>query len=136
VQLRGIYYEIVAWAPNRESWVVDADVIAGDTTDHKSPAPSPNLMRFIAANIPTHSAAARTVDAFGVDSGFRSHVVYAWCADRGTRPLRLQGRRWLVSPALGGCTLQDIDLDGRKIAQGVKLWPIGTWPLKGIGTRI
>jgi phage terminase large subunit GpA-like protein len=26
VQMHGIYVEVVAWAPNRESWVIFADV--------------------------------------------------------------------------------------------------------------
>jgi phage terminase large subunit GpA-like protein len=33
VQMNGIYVEVVAWAPNRESWVVYTDVLEGDTTD-------------------------------------------------------------------------------------------------------
>jgi phage terminase large subunit GpA-like protein len=33
VQMRGMYVEIVAYAPNRESWVVDFHVIEGDTTN-------------------------------------------------------------------------------------------------------
>lgn len=129
VQMHAIYYEVVAWAPNRESWVVDADVIVGDTTDPRRGAFAV-LDEVYRREYPDAFGGVRTADAFGVDSGFRSHVVYQWCADR-HKAFATKGFDGWSRPALGMPTLQDIDFGGRKITQGVKLWPVGTWSLKG-----
>lgn len=129
VQLRGIYYEIVAWAPNRESWVIDAGVIAGDTTDHKAGAFA-DLDVIYRREYPDAFGGRRNVDAFGVDSGFRAHVVYAWCRLR-HKAMATKGVDGWHRPAIGTPSLVDIDLDGHKITQGTRIWPIGTWSLKG-----
>lgn len=129
VQMRGIYYEVVAWAPNRESWVVDADVIAGDTVDPHAGAFAA-LDEIYRREYVDAFGGRRGVDAFGVDSGFRSHVVYEWCRTR-HKAYATKGVEGWARPALGMPSLQDVDLDGRRVTHGVRLWPIGNWPLKG-----
>ncbi len=44
--------------------------------------------------------------------------------------LALDGRDGWNLPAIGVPKLVDIDLKGRRIKQGCKLWPVGTWSLK------
>lgn len=128
VQMNGIYVEVVAWAPNRESWVIYADVIAGDTTDAHAGA-FLKLGELYDRRWPDEFGGARQVDAFGVDSGFRSHIVYNWCRDR-MLAFAVDGRDGWNKPALGLPKLVDIDLDGHKVGTG-KIWPVGTWSLKG-----
>lgn len=129
VQMRGIYYEIVAYGPNRESWVVDADILAGDTTNANEGA-FLALAEVYAREYPDAQSGRRRVDAFGVDSGFRTHVVYDWCRTR-HNAYATKGVDGWSRPALAAGALQDITLDGVKLPQGIKLWHIGTWPLKG-----
>jgi phage terminase large subunit GpA-like protein len=128
VQMRGIYVEVVAWAPNRESWVVFTDVLEGDTTNANAGA-FLKLAELYDKRWPDAFGGARQVDAFAVDSGFRSHVVYQWCRDR-MLAFAVDGRDGWNKPPLGTPSLVDIDLDGNKIGTG-KIWPVGTWSLKG-----
>ena len=128
VQMHGIWIEVVAWAPNRESWVIFADYLLGDTTDANAGA-FLQLAELYEREWPDSYGGKRKVDAFAVDTGFRSHVVYYWCQSRHLA-YAVDGRDGWNRPALGAGTPQDIDLNGRKLGQ-VKLWPVGTWPLKG-----
>ena len=128
VQMRGIYVEVVAWAPNRESWVVFTDVLEGDTTDANAGA-FLKLAEIYDREWPDAFGGKRRVDGFAVDSGFRSHVVYHWCASRHLA-YAVDGRDGWHLPAIGTPSVKDIDLDGRKLGFA-KLWPVGTWSLKG-----
>lgn len=129
VQMRGIYWEVKAYGPDRQKWVVDAGIIEGETNDPHSGA-FLELARVHEREWPDAYGGKRKVDAFGVDSGFRTHVVYTWCRGR-TGAFALDGRDGWSKPALGLPTEQDIDFNGKRIRKGVRLWPVGTWPLKG-----
>jgi phage terminase large subunit GpA-like protein len=147
VQMRGIWVSIKAFAPNRESWVVDAFYIDGSTETpgslHDAPdsgnAFSSLLHKTIGHEFPDAFGRTRPLDALGIDSGYRSHVVYATVrANLRLHPstghdilYALDGRDGWGKPPLGTPSLVDIDLAGHRSKKGVKLWPVGTWPLKG-----
>lgn len=147
VQMRGIWVEIVAFAPNRESWVVDAFYCDGateapgslhDAVDSGN-AFSTMLCKTIGREFPDAFGRTRTLDALAIDSGYRSHVVYATV--RANQRLHVMtgldvvhavdGRDGWGRPPIGAPSLVDIDLAGHKIRKGCKIWPVGTWPLKG-----
>lgn len=129
VQMRGIYYEIAAYGPDRQKWIVDADIIEGDTSDPHSGA-FLELTKVFERAYPDTYGGSRRVDAFGVDSGWRSHVVYTWCRGR-AGAFALKGIDGWSKPALGMGQAVDIDFNGKRIRKGVHVWPVGTWPLKG-----
>jgi phage terminase large subunit GpA-like protein len=128
VQMRGIYVEVVAWAPNRESWVIYTDMLDGDTTSANDGA-FLKLAELYDREWPDSYGGKRRVDGFAVDSGFRSHVVYHWCSSR-HNAYAVDGRDGWHMPSIGTPVVKDIDLDGRKLGFA-KLWPVGTWSLKG-----
>lgn len=128
VQGNGIYYEIVAFGPDRQSFVVDADFLPGDTTDVNGGAFA-LLTEVYEREYADAFGGRRRVDAFGVDSGFRSHVVYAWTRGR-PNAFALKGADGWSRPALGTPATVDIDMGGRKIADGATVWAVGTWSLK------
>lgn len=128
VQMRGIYYEIVAHGPDKQTWVVDADFLLGDTDDPERGAFA-ELTKVYEREYPDAFGGKRRVDAFGVDSGYRSNIVYTWCRNR-VGAMALKGVDGWSKPAIGSPTLQDIDFAGRKIKKGATLWNVGTWPLK------
>lgn len=138
VQMRGLWLEIVAWAPNRESWCVDALYIDGDTSDPAGPVFQQLRRETLDREFPDAWGRMRKIDALGVDSGYRSHVVYAFARnnqrvhpDTGREvTLVTKGLKGWGRPAIGQPSLQDIDLSGVKIKEGAKVWGIGTWPLK------
>lgn len=138
VQMRGIWLEIVAWAKDRRSYLVDALYLGGDTDAPDAPV----FQRLRAETLDRRFVDAfgreRRVDALAVDSGYRTNVVYAWVRNNQTpHPdtgrdliLAIKGDKGWGKPPIGTPSLQDIDLAGRKIREGAKVWPIGTWPLK------
>jgi phage terminase large subunit GpA-like protein len=139
VQMRGVWYEVIAVAPNRETWTVDADYIDGDTSDINGPAFEGVRKRVLDREYPDAFGRMRKLDALGVDSGYRSHIVYSWVRkNQRLHPdtgldliLATKGDDGWSKPAIGMPSLVDIDLAGVKLKQGCKLWALGTWPLKG-----
>jgi phage terminase large subunit GpA-like protein len=80
----------------------------------------------------------RTIDALLIDSGYRTHIVYSFVRKH-QRVHPLSGQDVVLAtkgidgwgkPAIGQPKLVDIDLAGKTIKQGVKVWGLGTWPLK------
>lgn len=128
VQMNCIIVEIVAWAPNRESWVIYTDVLEGDTTNANAGA-FLKLAELYDREWPDAYGGKRRVDGFAVDTGFRSHIVYYWCSMRHLA-YAVDGRDGWTLPALGTPVVKDIDINGSKVGH-VKLWPVGTWSLKG-----
>lgn len=129
VQMRGIYYEIKAYGPDRQKWIVDAGIIEGETNDPHAGA-FLRLAEIHATAWPDAYGGSRRVDAFGVDSGFRSHVVYTWVRGR-TGAFALKGLDGWSRPALGTGQPVDVDFNNKRIRNGALVWGVGTWPLKG-----
>ena len=139
VQMRGIYVEVLAFAPDRQTYVVEADFLDGSTEAPDSGAFELLKQRFLHHEFPDAYGRKRRVDVLGIDSGYRSHIVYAFvrnnqCLHPDTGRdlvLALDGRDGWGRPPIGTPKLVDINLAGQKVKGGAKLWPIGTWPLKG-----
>lgn len=138
VQMRGLWVTVRAFAPNRESWSVDAFYIDGDTSDPSGPVFQQLKKETIDREFPDAFGGTRRLDALGVDSGYRANVVYAFVRNNQRQHpdtgkdllLATKGLQGWGRPALGQPKLVDIDFGGKKIAQGAKVWGIGTWPLK------
>ena len=128
VQMRGIWVETVAFASNRESWVVDAAYLDGDTQSPNEGAFA-KLTEWYERDFPDAFGGRRKADLFGVDSGYRSNVVYTWCRSR-PGAMALDGRDGWGRPAVGLASQVDISLDGKRIKKGATIYPVGTWPLK------
>lgn len=139
VQMRGIWVEVAAFAPNRESWVVDALYLDGSTEGPDGEAFDRLKKEVLDRDFPDAFGRTRRIDALAVDSGYRSHVVYSWVRqnqrahpDTGRNlVLAVDGRDGWGKPAIGTPSLVDINLSGHKVKKGCQLWPVGTWPLKG-----
>ncbi|MEO3997192.1 terminase gpA endonuclease subunit [Mesorhizobium sp. CAU 1732] len=129
VQMRGIYYEIAAYGPDRQKWIVEAGILEGETDDPHSGA-FLKLTGIYEKQWPDAFGGYRRADAFGVDSGFRSHVVYTWCRGR-PGAYALKGLDGWSRPALGQGSPVEIDFKGKRIRNGVLVYGVGTWPLKG-----
>lgn len=147
VQMRGIWCEILAISPDRQSWVVDAFYIDGSTEAPGSISDAPDsgnalsqlLHKTIGRSFPDAFGGTRNIDALAIDSGYRSHVVYATVRQNqrlnpntgNDMVFAVDGRDGWGKPPIGTPSLADIDLAGHKVKKGCKIWPIGTWPLKG-----
>lgn len=138
VQMRGCWVEVVAHAPNRDQYVVDAFYVDGDTSRHTNEVFDALRKRLLDREFPDAFGRVRKIDALGIDSGFRAHVVYAWVRlHQRLHPLSgkdvilaTKGLKGWGRPAIGQPSLVDVDMDGRKIKEGCKVWGLGTWSLK------
>lgn len=138
VQMRGIWWSVKAIGRNRQSWVVDCGYIDGDTTSKDGSAFQALRDQVLNRRFLDAWDRPRELDAFAIDSGFQTQAVYAWV--RQVQRLNRAGKDVVLAvkgddgwnkPAISSPTLVDIDMGGRKVKQGVKLWRVGTWPLKG-----
>jgi phage terminase large subunit GpA-like protein len=128
VQMRGIYVEVVAWAPDQQSWTIFADYLDGATTEVDAGAFA-ELTKLYQRRWPDAYGNDWQLEEIGVDSGYRTDVIYEWTRRHPGAKATKGVDGWAKVP-LGLATDQDIDYRGRKIRGGAKLRAIGTWPLK------
>lgn len=130
VQHSGIWFEVVAYASNSESWSVHHEFLEGETTDHKSGA-FVKLAKVYDQTFADAFGGTRLIDAMAIDAGDggRSNQVYSFCRGR-ARAFAIKGVSGWTAPAIGTPTQVDIKQNGRKIRRGATLWPVGTWSLK------
>jgi phage terminase large subunit GpA-like protein len=128
VQKRGIYYEVLAVAPNRESWVIEADYFDGATTDHDGGA-FLELTNLYHKTWPDAYGQQRRPDTFSIDSNYNAGAVKTWTRMHpGTQAVI--GRDGWGRPPLSAAAPQDIDYRGKIMKGGATVRFVGTWPLK------
>ncbi len=138
VQMRGIWLEIVGWTADRRSYLIDAAYLGGDTDSPGAPVFERLRAMTLDRDLIDAWGRPRRIDALGVDAGYRQHIVAQWVRSNQTlhpdmgrdMVFALKGEDGWSRPPLGLPKLVDIDLDGHKVRQGCRLWPVGTWPLK------
>jgi len=123
VQGNRLEVSVKGWGREKESWLIAYEVIHGDT---ETSAPWDALDEYLQRRFPHACGAQLGIRATAVDAGYRTQTVYDWCRPRAHRwivPVR--GQSQAGKRVLGQPTEQDIDHRGKKIARGVRLWPIG-----------
>lgn len=130
VQHSGLWVEVVAFAPDRQSWSITARWLEGETTDIRSGA-WPKLDALYQEEFTDAFGGGRRIDAMAVDAGDggRANQVYAWTRLR-PKTFAIQGLQGWTRPAIGTPTRVDVTVSGRKKRRGATLWPIGIWSLK------
>lgn len=127
VQMDGIYYEVAAWGVDKQSWSIDAGFLTGDTADIRNPVWG-KLLEVVERRYRDTWGREWLADGFGVDSGFNTNTVYEFCR-RHPRLFATKGDDGWHKPAIASSPReQQVSVDGKR--RGVKLWHIGTWPLK------
>jgi phage terminase large subunit GpA-like protein len=128
VQMRGIYVEVLAHAPDRQSWTVFADYLDGATTDVDGGAFAA-LSDLWAREWPDGYGNKWRADEFGVDAGYRTDVVYEFTR-RHPGSKALKGADGWGRVPLGVASDVDVDYRGRRMKHGAKVRLVGTYPLK------
>lgn len=138
VQKDRFVYEVVGWAPSKESWSIECGEIHGDTA---SDATWAKLDELLARTFVCVDGSELPIARLAIDSGYNTQRVYAF-AKRHTiqRVLACKGvpgARALVSAA----TPVDVTIGGRVMKRGAKVWPVGVDIAKGelygwLGLRI
>lgn len=133
VQKDRLVYEVVGWAPNKESWSVDAGEIHGDTALEASAPDSPwaKLEELLGRSFAGSDGRDFTIALMGVDSGYNTQIVYGWARQhpmsRVIATKGVSGSRMLVSAP----SPVDVTVSGRRLQRGYKVWPIGVDLAKG-----
>jgi len=128
VQRDGIFYEVVAWGVDQQSWSIEIGYLPGSTATIDAPVWS-DLNKVYERQWPDAYGGSWPVDQMAVDAGYQTQVVYNWTRRR-HRSRAVKGVPGWYKPAIASAP-SDVDLtyDGRRI-KGLKLWPVGIWPLK------
>jgi phage terminase large subunit GpA-like protein len=132
VQHSGIWVEVLAWGFDKQTWVVEARFLPGDTTDHRGGAFALLHEEIYAKRWPDSFGRAWPLDALGIDAGDnqdgRANQVFAFARTRhGVYATR--GVPGWAAPALGTPAKRQVIVGGRRAGK-VDVWPIGTWSLK------
>ncbi len=124
VQAKRLEVKVKAWGRDEESWLVDYQVIHGDT---ESRAPWDALDEYLQKKFPHESGASLRVLCTAVDSGFRTQTVYDWCRRRTHRQIfPVKGQSQSGKSVLGRASAQDVDHNGDVVKNGVEVFPVGT----------
>lgn len=128
VQGNRLEWAVYAWGPAFTSWIIDKGIIEGDPEQADT---WKHLDDVIERSWPDAFGRLWKVDAFGVDSGAHTQVVYRYVRHRASwgKLFALDGRHGWRLPALGTPSKKDVDYAGKKIGQ-IMLWPVGGWDLK------
>lgn len=131
VQADRLEYQIVAWGRGEESWLVDFDRIYGD------PGQGPvweRLDQVRTRTIPHASGQQLRVESCAVDSGgHHTHEVYAYARTReAQRVFAIKGDRDIKTPIKGRPRMVDVNMRGRVLKHGVRLWFVGVHVAKNL----
>ena len=121
---------VEAWGPGLEHWTVDYQVLPGSPTESMESPTSVWRQLDDLVRTPYAHASGRLfrVSAYGIDSGgHNTQDVYNYAAKRAHRGcIATKGASQRGKPIIATRpSLQDVNWQGEKIADGVRLWMLG-----------
>ena len=127
VQNDRLEIEIVAWGKNRESWSVDYRIIYGSPTTKE---PWEKLTKILNEDFESEDGVFRKINMLAIDTGFSTQEVYAWVRTQSIHNvMAIKGTDNSLVP-LNAPTKVDVNIRGKKITNGVRLWKVGVSILK------
>lgn len=120
-------WEAVSWAfgPQGESWAIDYRVIHGNTADWQEWLTK--LEPLLDTAYPTATGSRLRVSAFGVDTGYQTHLAYQFARRNKERQVHAtKGDGELGKAIKARRTLVDVKVSGRLIRKGLVLWHVCT----------
>lgn len=127
VQKDRIEIEVVAWGRDLQSWSVTYRVFPGDTS---SEVPWRLLDDFLNETFLHESGAEMHIQLLNIDTGYNTQDVYDWVRKKASSRIRAIKGNENQFIAVGIPKAADINKKGKRIARGLKLWPIGVNILK------
>jgi phage terminase large subunit GpA-like protein len=126
VQKTYLQAEIVAWGRGKESWSIDYRVLDGNP---QQPEVWRRLAVLLNETFPHESGLQLPIAKMAVDSGYATNDVYAWVRAQGGRAIAVDGRPRGNIPVAHPKPV-DVTIGGKRIANGLKIWPVATGLLK------
>lgn len=129
VQPDRIEMEVVGWGRDQQSWSVDYRILEGDTTKLESPVWS-QLSILLSETWKHESGVEMGLARMAIDDGFASQIVRSWGRQHpGGQLLLIRGQPKATVP-VGRPVAVDINRAGKRIARGIRYWPVGVDMLK------
>jgi phage terminase large subunit GpA-like protein len=127
VQKDRIEVQVVAWGRGKESWLIDYEVLAGDTS---RPEVWAKLTEYAGRTFTHESGTELPITRFAIDSGAETQMVYSWVRSQdASRVLAVKGADHGVA-IVGLPTSVDITASGKKARRAAKVWPVNVSALK------
>lgn len=126
VQKTYLQVEIVAWGRGKESWSIDYRIIDGNP---QQPLVWDHLAELLNETFPHECGLEMPISKMAVDSSYATNDVYTWVRSSGERAIAVDGRQNGSVPVSHPSTV-DVTIRGRKISNGLKIWPVATGLLK------
>lgn len=130
VQRDRIEVSVWAWGRGKESWLIEHRVLPGDPFQA---AVWRDLSAMLSETWRHESGAELSVTMAAIDAGdgVTMEAVKSWVRTAGPRVMAIKGSSLALAPILGQPSAADVSYRGKKIAGGVKLWPVGSSAAKG-----
>ena len=113
---------VVGWGKDKQSFVVDYRILIGDTS---SPEVWDELEEFLYNQYETELGQEMPIQKMCVDSGYNTQVVYNWVRKfSANKVMAIKGSESLQT-MVGTPKGVDINLNGKSIKNGVRLWNLG-----------
>lgn len=123
VQKDLLKYHVDGWGRGKESWVIDAGAMPGDTSDLER-GPWVKLDALLARPFRHVYGVDLRIEMLAVDSGYNTQTVYAWARRYPmNRVIAIKGQESghvLVSPP----TPVEMSRRGRKLKGAYRVWPV------------
>lgn len=127
VQRDRIEVSVYAWGRGKESWLIDHVVLDGDTS---RPEVWIKLDGLLEQTYHHEAGVDMPIIRLAIDSGYATQEVYAWARKKG--PGRVMVAKGVDHGAavVGQPSAVDVNYQGKKIARGIKVWPVNSSALK------
>ncbi len=127
VQLDRVEVQVVGWGPGKQSWLVDYAILEGRTSESEVWR---KLSRFLEHEYPHASGIQLPIVQTAIDSGFATQDVYAWGRKQlAGKVIVIKGQDHGAA-ALGHPSAVDVTVAGKKLAKGIRIWPVNVSTLK------
>ncbi|MEA5529030.1 phage terminase large subunit family protein [Dolichospermum sp. UHCC 0684] len=124
VQADRLAIVIKAWGRGEQSWLIHWSEIFGDTSQ---PSVWEQLDDLLSLPFEHHDGIELSVSVAAIDSGFRPQSVYQFCRGRHSfKCIPTKGSGTPNKPILSRPSLQDVNVRGKVVKNGIKLFTVGT----------
>lgn len=127
VQKDRIEVQVVGWGEDKQSWLVDYQILMGDTSDNEV---WDELSDVLDQSYKHESGVSLGIARMAIDSGYRTNEVYVWARRQSSRQVLVVKGQENGAAILGIPTAVDVTVQGKKIKRGVRVWSVATGMVK------
>jgi phage terminase large subunit GpA-like protein len=126
VQKNRIEIEVKGWGKDGQSWSICHDVLPGQAEAFTA------IDDYLNRTWTHPSGVQLQIRGLGIDTGGdKTQQVYDWCRKHpNSRVFALKGASSVAASAVGTPKSVDVNYQGRKVSNGVMLWPVGVSMIK------